>query len=86
MEDVGEELIGKEAVASEVHRYVQETLSGDRKMVVISVVEEEIAISILNATTTEAVLMQRCALRESIQKVMDTAEALLQAEEAGAKH
>lgn len=85
MEDFDEETAGKEIVVSEVQRYLQETVEGKRRMVVISVVGEELSVSLLGASVVEAVLMQRCALRESMEKIMETAEAI-QESQSEAKH
>lgn len=60
---------GKQETIDAVMQYVNEVVSGDRKMVVISVVGDELSVSLLGASFMEALRMLRGSYELALKNI-----------------
>lgn len=74
-----ETLEDKKAVLAEAQRYLDETITEDRMTVIVSVKDDDLSVSILNASTLQAVLMLKQAYRDAMQKASEIIEQMEQA-------
>lgn len=73
-----ETLEDKKAVLAEAQRYLDETITEDRMTVIVSVKDDDLSVSILNASTLQAVLMLKQAYRDALQKASEIIDAMEQ--------
>lgn len=73
-----ETLEDKKAVLAEAQRYLDETITEDRMTVIVSVKDDDLSVSILNASTLQAVLMLKQAYRDALQKASEIIEQMEQ--------
>lgn len=71
-----ETLEDKKAVLAEAQRYLDETITEDRMTVIVSVKDDDLSVSILNASTLQAVLMLKQAYRDALQKASEIIEQM----------
>lgn len=71
-----ETLEEKRAVIEEARRYLEETVTDDRMTVIVSVKEDNLSVSILNASALQAVLMLKQAYRDAQEKAIEILEAM----------
>ena len=73
-----ETLENKQAVLAEAQRYLDETITDDRMTVIVSVKGDDLSVSILNASTLQAVLMLKQAYRDALEKASEILDAMEQ--------
>ena len=77
-----ETLEDKQAVITEARKYLEETITDDRMTVIVSVKGDDLSVSILNASTLQAVMMLKQAYRDALEKaseIIDAMEASMEA-------
>lgn len=75
----------KQAVVAEARKFLDETATHDRMTVIVSVRDDMLSVSILNASTIQAFLMLRQAYRDALEKAEEMLDAIERPAD-GAKH
>lgn len=60
---------GKESVLAAIRGFLHEVEDGSRKLVVISVKDDDLSVSLLNVAFVESIHMLRFAYLEAVEKV-----------------
>ena len=80
-----ETLEDKQAVITEARKYLEETITDDRMTVIVSVKGDDLSVSILNASTLQAVMMLKQAYRDALEKaneIINAMEASMEAKDS----